>query len=172
MPSYGISVTSRFPHSPLAKVSAGALRLWLLLAAKGDHAPFTRNLGGQRVTVKTGQVLTSVRQMEADGFGAKATLTRHLGTLAHADLITLKAIERFRNANASGIKTETLERTQNVNAGLTVATLVTVNGFRRLRDQSVHISETKRDKGSSDGLTAAERAENRRAIQQLEAEGR
>ena len=172
MRDYGVGVSSRFPHSPLAKLPAGALRLWLLLAAKADHAPFTRTIGGVRVTVKTGQVLTSLRQMEADGFGTRPTLVHNLRTLTASQALTLTPVERLRSFTASGKETKPLGRSKNFTAGLTLATLVSVQGFKQLREGGGKETLPKRTKGVSDGLTAAEREENRRAIAQLEAEGR
>jgi hypothetical protein len=162
-------------HLPLWSLTARALRLWLFLAMKAQHAPFARTLGdSQRVTIQSGQFLTSNRKLARDaGYRSPKALIADLKELAKQLTIEITPIKRlrFRIGTAPVSKTEPSPRFQNGNADSIVATLITVRGISQLRDQGVSESETKREKSTLRALSRDER-EWQKAEAVFMAEGR
>jgi hypothetical protein len=175
MRDFGVAVSSGWLHGPLGRVSPRALRLWLFLAGKSLHAPFTRVCAGQRVNVQRGEVITSMRQLQRDAeYHSPASLIADLKELADAKTIEARSIrrdegERFKNRNASASEVETLGRSKNRNAGLTLATVIKVLCHQCLAGRSVSEFETKRGTGV---FNARERTEIERFEAQMAREGR
>ncbi len=172
---FGIRLSPRLQHSPLWSLTPRAFRLWVFLAMKAQHAPFPRTLSDrQRLTVQSGQVLTSSRVLQREAaYRSPKALVADLAQLNEKRVIDVFPIirERFRNGNASVSKTEAPERFRSGSAGFVVATLITVRGINQLREQGVSESETKRDKSALRVLSRDER-EWQHAEAQLAAEGR
>ena len=126
---------------------------------------------GQTTTVATGQVLTSIRQLEDQaGYRTRRLVLGDLRELRSANAIDVSAIRRFPRSTASGSETTPLPRGRIVTGKSVLGTLITVHGVRHLREEGGDEKATKREE--TYGLTPVEEAENTRALRTLEAEGR
>ncbi|MBA3639352.1 MAG: hypothetical protein M3541_16950 [Acidobacteriota bacterium] len=182
MGDYGIQVSDRFRSSPLWDVSAGALRLWMVLAMKAQHSPCSLMLSdGQRVAVARGQWLASTRKLRKElGGGSLRSITVALDELRAAGAISTRQIPRYRNGNTPVTESVTPPVTKrdtpcyrNGNALSPMATLVTVAGMA-LAPDPVTVSVTK-DKYRENGLPPVSRKDQEewaRADAILAAEGR
>jgi hypothetical protein len=173
---FGLRVSLRLQNSPLWKLSPRALRLWVYLAMKSNHAPQTLPIfdgyrDAHRVKVGTGQWLTSTRALMKDASyrSAKAVIA-DLRELRNAGVISTEEIRpRFQNGSTGDSKTETPPWFQNGSARNVLATLVTVHGLA-LSMAPVSKMETKEVRASP--VSAKDRREREQAFRILAAEGR
>lgn len=192
---YGVSISPRALASPLWVLSPRALRLWMYLAMKADHAKQSMLLpDGQRVTVERGQWLTSTRRLEREAqYRTHRLVIADLGELAQAGTVTITPIRRgrFRISTSTGSESapvpvpnqhhgdgseSALERFRISTTGFTMATLISVNGIKQLQNRVVPNQHHKEKKNSTDAdascLSERDRRELARADRQLTAEGR
>lgn len=170
---FGLRVSPRVLHGPLWRVSAGALRLWVLLAIKAHHRAQTLSVrDGQRLKVGYGQWLTSFRRLRKDaGYSSMTVLVRHIRELERAQAITRRGIRHARSRNhADGAESGT-PCTRFENARSIVATLITVHGINEIAQGAFHKSERKEVPGTS-RLSKKDRDELADVDRQLAAEGR
>ena len=171
---FGLQVSPRVQHGPLWRVSAGALRLWVLLAVKGQHRVQTISvMDGQRIKVGYGQWLTSFRRLHKDaGYSSMTILVKHVHELERAQAITRQSIRRARSANkAAGAESGT-PCTRFENASRSVATLITVRGINKIAQGAFHRSERKEIPATPSPLSQKDRDEIANVDRQLAAEGR
>ncbi len=171
---YGIRIDPRVQDGPLWKLSPRALRLWLYLAMKSQHAPVTRTLkDGHGLLIDKGQWLTSYRELRKHGMGSLTSVTSALSELKAVGAVTVKHIPRSENQNGGVLKNGTGGVLKVRTAEAIVATLVTVMG-QSLTAHPVPKIGTK-DKYRGNGLppvSRKEQEESERADAILSAEGR
>jgi hypothetical protein len=175
---FGIRVSPRAEAGPLWALSPRALRLWLYLAMKAQHPASVRTMSdGQRITVASGQWLTSARKLlrEIGRGGSLRTITRDLDELKAAGVIS---IESIRGCNQSGNRgvTQTVTPPAPQGNGVNVlATLITVAGMELSQGgvtNRVTQLISKRETKASPSLSAKARQELEDADRILAAEGR
>jgi hypothetical protein len=173
---FGIRISPRVQDSPLWTLSPRALRLWLWLAMKSQHATQRYTMADhQKVAVNRGQWLTSRRKLETDVgcYRSAKQVIDDLRELVSVGVISVAPVmrQRFQIDTASGSKSIPGGRCQNGTAGKTLATLITVHGINHL----VEVSGSKltpKERESVLRSLSREEQEWRRAEAQLVAEGR
>ena len=129
MGDFGIRVSARCQHGPLWKLKARALRMWIYLAMKAQHAPQRMLLAdGQRITVARGQWLTSNRKLHKEIGGSLRKVTEDLAELRKAGVITIQAIPRTQTGDGGVPELSTSPRTPKGHADCALASLITVAG--------------------------------------------
>lgn len=172
---FGLRVSPRVLHGPLWRVSAGALRLWVLLAVKAQHRAQTLSvMDGQRIKVGYGRWLTSFRRLRKDaGYSSMTILVKHIHELERAQAITRRSIQRTRSTNKAAVGAESgTPCTSFENASRSVATLITVLGINKIAQGAFHRSERKEMPATPSPLSQKDRDEISNVDRQLAAEGR
>lgn len=188
MGDFGIRISPRVEQSPLWALSPRALRLWLYLAMKSQHAPAPRLLpDGRRLVVAPGQWLTSARKLLRDvgRGGSLRTITRDLEELRSAGVITVELVRgcyptgnRGVTDSTTGGVTKRVTGTAPQGNGVSVlATLVTVVGIQVseggvTKRVTQLISKGERDPKASPSVSRQDQQDWERAERILAAEGR
>jgi hypothetical protein len=162
---FGVRVSLRFKNSPLWQLSPRALRLWMYLAMKANHAPMSVPLAdGQRVQVDRGQWLTSSRKLRKElGGGSMRDIVADLAELERSGTVSLRSIPRYHGGNTPA--------TTVVTAPCVMATLLTIEGLP-LRTDPVTTVVTTSNKDKKQPISLRDEREWAEAERILAAEGR
>lgn len=161
MRDFGLKVSSRFQHGPLWKLSPRALRLWMYLAMKAQHAPTIHRLDdGRRLTIASGQWFTSTRTLRKDlgGTGSHETFTALLAELQDHGTVRVEPVRRYGNRNGDVTEAVTGGVTESVTGKAVLGSLVTVMGQSLTRTP---VTETvTKDKYRENGLPPVSQKEH------------
>ena len=176
MSDFGVRVSSAFVDGPLWRLTSRQLRLWMYLAMMGQHPPKIVPLSdGQRVTVSTGQWLTSARKLRKElGVGSLCSIVDDLAALKRVGVIDAQPVMRYRSRNAP-VPDSVTPPLQKPISQCVMATLVTVAGVPVAAHPvtgSVTKKEIQRKPATSSPFSGNERDEQSRALELLAAEGR